>query len=274
MICTSSFWHRSALFGAIVWLAFSPTGTAQETSRAKPPATGDQPPLKPTTNPEVQKLLGEAQDLQNRHRYFDALAKLDEAEKLAPKDPNVYNIRGAIYLVPAVRDFDKAQEQFSKANELEPTALAPKFNLSELLFVKHSFAEAEAAFAAVLKEYTKLQMSVRHLVAFKLLVCQAEQNKIDEANKTLKAHFTFMDDTPAYYFAKASIAYSQKNEDVAKEWVEKANVIFKSGENAPYLDSLMETRHIPNIMIPPAKAAGDVAPVAGAQGPLAPPEPK
>lgn len=250
---------RVALICGAVWFGFSTAGMAQEKLNvsssdsvpARPAAKGDEPPLKPTSNPEVQKLLGEAQDLQGRHRYFDALAKLDEAEKLAPNDPNVYNIRGAIYLVPAVREFDKAKEQFEKAKAMEPTALAPKFNLAELQFVKHSFAEAEAAFAAVLKEYTKLQMSIRHLVVFKLLVSQAEQGKIDEANATLKTHFTFMDDTPAYYFSKATLAFVQKNEADAKEWLEKANTIFKPGENAPYLDSLMETRHIPNIMIPP-----------------------
>lgn len=249
----------AAFILAAVWFGVSTACQAQgrvsisssEAVPGRPPAQGDQPPLKPTTNPEVQRLLGEAQDLQGRHRYFDALAKLDEAEKLAPNDANVFNIRGAIYLIPTVRDFDKSKEQFEKARALEPDALAPKFNLAELHFVKHVFAEAEAAFAALLKEYTKLQMSVRHLVAFKMLVSQAEQGKIDEANKTLNANFTFMDDTPAYYFSKAALAFVQKKEDEAKEWLEKANTIFKPGENSPYLDSLMETRHIPNIMIPP-----------------------
>ena len=255
---------KSAAFicGAL-WFGFCMEAMAQGTTNegsgggglARASAKGDEPPLKPTANPQVQKLLGEAQDLQGRHRYFDALAKLDEAEKLAPTDPNVYNIRGAIYLVPAVRHFDKAKEQFEKANALEPTALAPKFNLAELYFVKHSFAESESAFGAVLTEYTKLQMSVRHLVAFKILVSQAEQGKLDEANKTLRTHFTFMDDTPAYYFAKAAIAFVQKKDDEAKEWIEKASTIFKAGDNAPYLDSLMETRHVPNIMIPPSDAA-------------------
>lgn len=256
MTCTPSLSKRAALICGAIWLGAALIGTAQnaassENRKSPTKAKGDEPPLQPTTNAEVQKLLGEAQDLQGRHRYFDALAKLDQAEKLTPDDPNIFNIRGAIYLVPAVRDFDKAKEQFEKSNALAPTALAPKFNLAELFFVKHSFAESETAFAALLKEFTKLQMSVRHLVAFKLLVSQAEQNKIDEATKTLKTHFTFMDDTPAYYFAKAEIAFIQKKDDEAKEWIEKANAIFKPGDNAPYLDSLMETRHIPNIMMSP-----------------------
>lgn len=221
-------------------------GTAPE---ARPDPTAE-PPLKSSTNPEVQKLLAEAQDLQTRHRYFDSLAKLDEAEKLDPNDPNIYNIRGAIYLVPVIRDFNKAREQFERALALEPRALAPKFNLAELLFVKHEFAGAEAAFVNLAKEYPKLQMPVRHLVAFKQLVAQTKQDKIDEANRTLKANFTFMDDTPAYYFAKASLAFQQKKEGEAKEWIEKAGSIFKPQENAPYLDALMEVRWIPNIMLP------------------------
>ena len=45
-----------------------------------------------------------------------------------------------------------------------------------------------------------------------------------------------------------------ESRDEAKEWVEKATAIFKTGDNAPYLDSLMETRHIPNIMLPPGEA--------------------
>lgn len=232
---------------------------AQDAVNVNPPSTrpgkieeAQPPPLTPTTNPEVQKLLGDAQDLQGRHRYFDALSKLDEAEKLAPNDPNVFNIRGAIYLVPAVRDFDKAKEQFQKSMALDPTALAPKFNLAELEFVKHSFSEAEPLFAALLKEYPKVPMGVRHLIVFKMLMSQSEQGKFDEANKTLKANFTFMDDTPAYYFAKSAICFAQKKEDEAKEWIEKANQIFKPAENNAYLDALMETRYVPNIMMAPA----------------------
>ncbi|MBX7210697.1 MAG: hypothetical protein K1X78_20490 [Verrucomicrobiaceae bacterium] len=258
MIRKPTFSNRAALVCGVFCLGVAGAGNAQGTvdvssdSRpARPKAKTEEPPLRPAANTDVQKLLGEAQDLQGRHRYFDALAKLDQAEKLTPEDPNIFNTRGAIYLVPAVRDFDKAQEQFEKAQVLAPTALAPKFNLAELFFVKQKFAESEAGFAALLKDFPKLQIGVRHLVVFKVLISQAEQGKIDAANATLKTHFTFMDDTPAYYFAKASIAFAQKKEDDAKEWIEKAKVIFKPVDNSPYLDSLMETRHIPNIMMSP-----------------------
>ena len=38
-----------------------------------------------------------------------------EAEKLDAKDPNIPNVRGAIYLVPALRRFDEAKVEFEKA---------------------------------------------------------------------------------------------------------------------------------------------------------------
>lgn len=259
MKSTLSHFSRTARVCAALGLALPLASVAQDAVNVNPaanPTAGsaapkDPPPLKPSTNPDVQKLLGEAQDLQGRNRYFDALSRLDEAEKLAPNDPNVYNIRGAIYLVPAVRDFDKAKEQFEKAKSLDPAALAPKFNLAELYFVKHSFAESEAGFAGLMKEFPKVPMTVRHLIAYKLLMSQSEQGKFDEANATLKANFTFMDDTPAYYFAKAAILFAQKKEDEAKEWIERANAIFKPADNGAYLDALMETRHVPNIMMAP-----------------------
>ncbi len=246
------------VLSASCWIS----GTVLSQQPAPPPAqpaggakSDAETPLRPSSNAAVIKLLGEAQDLQSRHRYFDALSKLEEAEKLEPRDPNIFNTRGAIYLVPGMRDFDKARSEFERAHAIDPSALAPRFNLAELLFVKHEFAESEAAFAKVLQEFPKLQMPVRHLVTYKLLITQVKQDKIAEAEATLKKAFTFMDDTPAYYFAKASIAFQQKNSELAREWIEKAAVLFKGEANAPYLDALMEVRWVPNIMLPPADQA-------------------
>jgi Flp pilus assembly protein TadD len=214
----------------------------------------EEPPLAASSNPEVQKLLSEAQNLQGRHRYFDALAKLDEAQKLDPKDPNIPNVRGAIYLVPALRRYDEAKAEFQKALEMQKGALAPRFNLAELEYVQHKFSESEAAFAAVLKDFPKLPLAVRHLVAFKLLVSLVKQDKLDAAEKVLKDNFTFMDDTPAYYYSKAALAFQKKNETEAQEWLVKAGVIFKQAETSAYVDSLMEARWVPNIALPVEEA--------------------
>lgn len=222
---------------------------AKGAAKTPEPEAQEQPALARSSNPAVQKLLAEVQNLQSRHRYFDALAKLDEAEKLDAKDPNIPNVRGAIYLVPALRRFDEAKVEFEKALAMDKGALAPKFNLAELAYVEQKFAEAETAFAAIAKEYPRMPLQVRHLVVFKLFVSKVKQDKFPEAEALLKENFSFMDDTPAYYFAKAAMAFQRKNEAEAQDWMTRAGVIFKPAETAAYVDSLMEARWLPNLAL-------------------------
>ncbi len=207
--------------------------------------TPEAAPSKPAEDQaKFTALIQEVQVLQARKRYTDAFAKLDEAEKLRPTSPDVFNIRGSMLLSSQLRDADKAREQFRKARELDPTLMPPHFNLSEVDFVVGSFADAEKGFTKVLTDYPKLPLAVRHFITFKVVVCQIKQDKFEAAEKLAKDSFSFMDDTPAYYFSKAVIELQKKNEKVGNEWLAKAQVIFKPADNASYLDSLMEAHYI------------------------------
>lgn len=199
---------------------------------------------------EVIQKLGEVQTLYQDKHYSEVLLKLDELEAIAPNLPELYNIRASVYLTPALRDFDKAQELLDKAETLQPGSLTPRFNKAELLFVKHEWEAAAAAFQKVLDDFPKLALQVRHLTLFKRLVCEVKQGQFDKAEKTLKEHFTFMDDTPAYYFGNAAIAYGQKKEAQAQDWLIRAGGIYKAAENNPYMDTMMEARWVPNIGLP------------------------
>lgn len=207
----------------------------------------------PTISPEAMQKLQEAQELQQKQRFYDALEKLDELDALAPNLPDVYNMRGSIYLSPSLRDFAKADEMFAKAETLQPNSLPPRFNRAELLFVKHDWAASAVAFEKLLVDFPKTPMAVRHLILFKLVVCSIKVDQMEVAEKRLKESFTFMDDTPAYYFANAALAFQKKNESEAKDWMLRANGIFKEGENSAYVDTLMEARWVPNIGLPVAK---------------------
>ncbi len=206
-----------------------------------------------TFPPEVIQKFQEAQELQGRQRFVDALAKIDEIEALAPELPDLYNMRGAIYMSPSLRDFDKAKEQLEKAATLSKNALPSQFNLAELLFVKHDWPASEQAFNKILEANPKLPMVVRHLVLYKKLISEAKQDKLEAAEKTLKENFTFMDDTPAYYFGHAAIEFQKKNQTAAQEWMVKGQGVFKPEALTPYMDSLMEVRWVPNIGLPPAE---------------------
>lgn len=205
---------------------------------------------------QVVALLGEAQSLQGRKRYVDALTKLDEAETLAPERAEVYNIRGAIYLAAPARDLDKAREQFTKARTLKPDDMPPYFNLGEVEFVAGKWPECEKALVEVLTKFPKLPASVRHLVLFKVLVTQVKQEKFAEAEKLLAENFTFMDDTPAYYYCKAVIALQKKDEKTGNEWLATGQRIFKGDASSAYLDSMMESHYIDSLMV--GKAAEPV----------------
>ncbi len=196
---------------------------------------------------KVTELLSEAQSLQGRKRYLDAFSKLDEAEKLNPKRPEIYNIRGAIYLAAAVRDVDKAREQFSKAHEMQPDAMPPLFNLAETEFVSGKWVESEKRFGDILTKFPKLPLGVRHLVTFKVLVSRVKQQRFDEAEKMIKETFSFMDDTPAYYFSKAVVALEKKDEQTGNDWLAKAQIIFKKADTSSYIDSMMESHYIDSL---------------------------
>jgi len=227
-------------------LAVPSLGLAQPTTA---PATDD------GVKKQVTELLGEAYNLQTRKRFVDALSKLSEAEALDPKNPEVYNLRGSIYLGAQIRDIALARADFKKAKELSPDQVPPFFNLAETDFVAGDFAAAEAAFTALIEKFPRMPMSMRHLVHFKILVSMAKQQKLKEGEAYLAKHFGFLDDTPAYYFAKGVLAIENKRTAEGNEWMAKAQIIFKKPDNAPYLDSLMESQYIHSIDIPaPAPA--------------------
>jgi tetratricopeptide (TPR) repeat protein len=196
---------------------------------------------------KLREILGEVQQLHAKHRFFDALQKLSEAEALAPENPMIYNIRGSVYT--GMRDFEKAQIAFAKAHELLPDSFEPDFNLAELFYVQEKYAEAETAFAKLLEKHVKIREDVRHLTIFKIIICELKQNKTAEAEKNAKT-FTFMDDTPAYYFTKAAFAFQNGKQDEARDWLNKAGNIFKQGQNPVYVDSLMEAKWIPSLTVP------------------------
>ena len=64
-----------------------------------------------------------------------------------------------------------------------------------------------------------------------------------------------MDDTPAYYFSHAAMAFQKKDEAAAKDWMTRAAGIFKKEENSAYIDTLMEVRWVPNIGLPQTEDA-------------------
>lgn len=200
----------------------------------------------------LQKLL-QAQDLKNQGRFTDALSKLDEVEAMAPEHPQLSNLRGTIYLAPPLRDLERAAALFEEAVARSPGEFSPRFHRAEVDYVRHDWAAAHARLQQLLIDFPKTPLPIRHMVLFKRLVCEVKLERLTEAEQTLKDSFTFMDDTPAYYYAQAALAFARKDEVKAKDWLARAGGIFKPVERSPYEDSLMEARWIPSLALPPVE---------------------
>jgi tetratricopeptide (TPR) repeat protein len=204
-------------------------------------------PGKPQVSEEVKKLLLEARDMRVKHRYTDALEKLDAAEKINPNVADIYALRGDIYLAPRRRDFDLALPQFEKAAQLQPESPLPKFNLAEYYFVKHEFETSLQAFTKITTDYPKLPMVIRHLVHYKRVLCELKLGHRPAADQIIAENFTFMDDTPAYYFSKAAISFDLGDPNKGNEWVKRGVAVFKAPNCEPYYDAFKELRWVPDL---------------------------
>jgi tetratricopeptide (TPR) repeat protein len=202
----------------------------------------------PTSLPTaLQEDLGRVQEMLAAKQFSEASVKLEELQKNHPDVADIYNLLGSLHLTAEIRDPDAALAAFSKARELRPTDLAPRFNLAELAFVKSDWASAQKDFETIFEDFPKMPLNVRHLVVLKLVVCHLKLGARANAEALISKHLTFMDDTPAYYFAKAALAYSAEKEADATEWMAKAKFIFGDRDGAAYLDTLMEAGWVPRM---------------------------
>jgi len=230
-----------------ILVALSLAASAALSQEPKAPTASNPPKLSADEVAKVKAILAEVQKLTVEKHYFDALKKVDEADAMVPNSAVIWNVRGSVYT--AFREFDKAREAFTKAREAMPQAFEPQFNLTELLYVEQHYSEAREAFQKLLKDFPKLRETVRHLVLFKILVCMLKEGDAAGAQEIQK-NFTSMDDTPAYFYSKAAVAYSQGNPTEATSWLEKAERIFKKEQNAVYIDALGEARWYPSFEVP------------------------
>lgn len=191
---------------------------------------------------EFAKHLGEASRLFQTKRIFETLEEIHKAEKIFSEAPEIYNLRGSCYV--EFRDFDKAMEDFRKANELAPGNPSVEFNIAEVLFVTKKWQEAHDAFEALMNKLPPSNIALGRLIEFKLLLCKERLGKTNEVI-LLAGKYDYLDESPFYYFAQAALAYQANNLLKAEEWLAMAARIFRDPNVlAPWQDTLVEFGYI------------------------------
>jgi tetratricopeptide (TPR) repeat protein len=191
---------------------------------------------------EFFKHLNEAERIYKQKRIFEALEELDKATAIFKDSPEIHNLRGSCFV--EMRAFDKALTEFKKAADLSKDNPSIEFNIGEMHFVTREWNMALDIFEKVLKQLPPEAIAMSRLTEFKILLCKMKLGKKDEAT-ILAEKFDFLDDSPYHYYAKAALAYEDKNLSKAEEWLATAGRIFKDPKVlAPWQDTLVEYGYI------------------------------
>jgi tetratricopeptide (TPR) repeat protein len=160
-----------------------------------------------------------------------ALAKLQEASRLAPQDWRVENMRGGIHT--SRQEWGPALEAFNRAIILAPKEITPRYNLGELYFQQGSYAKARERFESILPEDP-----ANEFLQYKIFLAYLLDNRRADAEVKLAA-FNFAGKTPAYYFAHA--AWEFKNGDAEKgwSWLDSAQKIYPENQIQFFSESLV-----------------------------------
>jgi tetratricopeptide (TPR) repeat protein len=191
---------------------------------------------------EFIKLYTDAQQLFATMRVFETLEVLNEAEKIFPRSVELYNLRGSCYL--EMRIFEKAEIAFKKALEISPNNLSVKFNVAECLFVSRQWQSSHDQFQELLKLMPPNALDISRLIEFKILLCKKKLG-MDKEAKILADKYDYQDDSPYHYYAKAVLAFDNKELVEAEQWMARAARIFSDPKALlPWQDTMMEYGYI------------------------------
>ncbi|PTY03483.1 hypothetical protein DB346_06285 [Verrucomicrobia bacterium LW23] len=182
--------------------------------------------------------------------YAESLKLLDEADKLSPRDLNVYTVRATCYLKQ--KDYAKAEDWYRKAIEIDPSAAAPRFNLAETLFLRKNYAAARVRFDSLLAPDPSSEV-----LRFKVYMCVLAARQLHEAKAMLRK-FDIMGTTPAYHYAQAAWHFAHGEEIPARDWITRAQQVYQPRDFIIFEEALIHMGWLPDPFArKPVRASAD-----------------
>jgi tetratricopeptide (TPR) repeat protein len=194
------------------------------------------PALLDNLSPDDRRALGDAVNgaltAYNQENYDSALAQLDPADKISPKNPGLLNLRGAILM--RQQKWDLAAAQFNAALGIDSKYFPAKFNLGEIPYMQKKYPEARAIYQKILDDNPK-----NELLMYKIFMTYLMENNLDQA-QTWMSKFDAFGDSPAYYFSQAAWNYYKKQNEEAESYVASSANIYPPAANIIFAESLVE----------------------------------
>ena len=167
--------------------------------------------------------------------FAAALKQLDAIDARQPDLAPSKNLRGVVLMRQGKSD--EAETALQEAERLDPKFWNARFNLAEIPFLKKDWAEARKRFEQLLSSSgSDLAKDASQLIQYKILLTYLMEGKTEMVDSML-AKLELSPDTPAVDYVKAAVAFQQKNEKEAKDWISAAEKNFPPQQNKFFVES-------------------------------------
>jgi len=168
------------------------------------------------------------------NKFFTCLVAINDAQAIFKKDVDLQFLSGLC--LAEIHDVDKAIEQYKMILAIDPEHWQALENIIEINYFAGRYEEAIKYIAQVNQIIEKEGrgerlplLDFKHLIALKKLSKQNPAKYAKQIGK-LRNKFTYMDDTPFYYYAKAIEAFEAGEKELGLNWIIKAYLIFSKNE--------------------------------------------
>jgi tetratricopeptide (TPR) repeat protein len=207
-------------------------GTGSSAASAASPSTGD----KHKKAAEVQKdalysltLMRQGSVLIQQEQYQQALAKFEEADRIAPGNATVHNMIGLCNL--QLKQYDKALVAFNTALDLAPSMTDARNNRGTTYLALGQLRLAEVDFLAVLSDSTYPH---RYQVYFNLGETYFQQGQLGAAEENLRKAVTAPFPVFEAYVRLADVVREQGRDLEALDLLEEAQLKFPDRPEADF----------------------------------------
>jgi tetratricopeptide (TPR) repeat protein len=169
--------------------------------------------------------LGTAKQSYLNGKFDEALTALDRLDKAAGATVESLDLRGCIYMEQG--KLDDAAKAFESAHLVSYDAFAPRIHLADVMLRQKKFADARREYEKLL-DLIKTPMWPDYLRVGVLLTYLGENGETG-AQRALHA-IVFPTETPAYYYAQATWAFSHGKKTEGNKWLGTARKIFDASK--------------------------------------------
>ena len=190
------------------------------------------------TKAELEEMYNTAYRAFDAGKFPEALKQLDAIDARQPNLAASKNLRGVILMRQG--NYDQAEAALTEAARIDPKFWNARFNLAEIPFLKKDWAEARKRFEQLLSTgQSDLAKEASQLIQYKILLTYLMEGKSNLVDSIL-AKLELSPDTPAVDYVKAAVAFQQKNESEAKDWISAAEKNYSPQLNKLFVESLYE----------------------------------